>query len=142
MNDWEYFKIIKPYLQNEEVQKMIDIKHHLVNRLSHCLSVSYYSFLICKKIKWNYKAVAKAALFHDFYFTKIKDEDGIKDKIEEFANGHAEEAYLNAVKNFHLSPLEENIILSHMWPLSKYRPKYKEAIIVGLVDKLMTLFGH
>ena len=34
-----------------------------------------------------------------------------------------------------LSPKEENIILSHMWPLAKRRPRSPEAAVVNLVDK-------
>ena len=32
--------------------------------------------------------------------------------------------------------MEENIIVSHMWPLAKKMPRYKEALVVNLADKL------
>ena len=110
MNKYEYFKIVNPYLKNTEVQEMREISHHLTNRLSHCMKVSYLSFLICKKANWDYKSVAKAALLHDFYLGKIKNEKGLKNKLYEFSNGHPEEAYRNTLELFGISPIEENII--------------------------------
>ena len=35
-----------------------------------------------------------------------------------------------------LSSKEENIILSHMWPLARRRPRSAEAAVVNLADKL------
>ena len=32
--------------------------------------------------------------------------------------------------------MEENIIVSHMWPLSRRMPRYKEAVVVNLADKM------
>ena len=32
--------------------------------------------------------------------------------------------------------MEENIIISHMWPLAKKMPRYREAMVVNLADKL------
>ena len=35
-----------------------------------------------------------------------------------------------------LTPMEENIIVSHMWPLARKMPRYREALVVNLADKL------
>ena len=32
--------------------------------------------------------------------------------------------------------MEENIIVSHMWPLARKMPRYREALVVNLADKL------
>ena len=42
----------------------------------------------------------------------------------------------NARALLDLSEKEENIIISHMWPLAKTMPHSKEAVIVNLADKM------
>ena len=37
---------------------------------------------------------------------------------------------------FRLNAKEENIIISHMWPLAKRMPRCREALVVNLADKL------
>ena len=34
-----------------------------------------------------------------------------------------------------LTPKEENIIISHMWPLARKMPRYRESFVVNLADK-------
>ena len=48
----------------------------------------------------------------------------------------------NAIKYFGVNEKEQNIIESHMFPISNVVPKYKEAWLVTLSDKLVaTLEG-
>ena len=44
-------------------------------------------------------------------------------------------AVVNAKKYFELNETQENIIESHMFPMSKTLPKSKEAVLVSLMDK-------
>lgn len=49
---------------------------------------------------------------------------------------HPKSACLNACSYFAITKKEQNIISSHMWPLTlRHVPKCREAIIVCLADK-------
>ena len=49
-NEKEFFNIIDELIQNETVQKMKNFRQHYETTcFDHCLMVSYYCYLICKK---------------------------------------------------------------------------------------------
>ena len=139
LTDNEYINIVDKYLQNDKVQHMKNIPHHDSNRLDHCLKVSYLSYKVSKKLHLNYESVAKAGLLHDLYHEQIDDFENMKDKMSLFMNDHPATALQNAKTICDLSTLEENIILSHMWPASKYKPKFKESFVVGGIDKFVSI---
>jgi len=139
LDDKEYMKLIEPYFNDEKVQLLKNIPHHDSNRLAHSLKVSHLAYTICKKRNLNYESVAKAGLLHDFYFNRIEECKYLKDKVNLFTNGHPEDAVSNAEERFGLTPLEKDIIVSHMWPASKHIPKHKESFIVSYADKVYSL---
>ena len=137
INDKAFYNIIKPYYEDKHIKTLENIPHHKSsNRLEHSLNVSYRAYKIAKKYNLNYESVAKAGLLHDMYFNRINDMKCAEDKIKLLTNDHPKAAVDNAKKYFDISKLEEDIILTHMWPISKYVPKYKESFIVGLADKI------
>ncbi len=138
LDDKEYMAIVSKYLDDCGVQSLKNIPHHDSNRLDHSLKVSYLSYNICKKLNFNYECAAKAGLLHDFYFNRIEECSTFKDKAELFMNEHPEDAVVNAESRFYLSPLEKDIIVSHMWPASKHMPKYKESFVVSFADKVFS----
>ena len=101
MNEFEY--IVSDILNSEEFNKVKYIEHHGVTRYDHLYRVSYYSYLISKKLHFKYKEVARAALLHDFFYS-----DEIRTKKEKFMSTfyHPKWALDNANKNFKLSKLE------------------------------------
>lgn len=139
LKDREFMKEIENYFTDEQVQSLKNVPHHDSNRLNHSLKVAYHSYKICKKHNLNYESVAKAGLLHDFYFNRIEECSKFGDKVKVFAKEHPEDALENASSKFYLTPMEKNIILSHMWPASTHIPKYKEAFVVSLVDKYYSI---
>lgn len=134
--DTEYVQLIDKYMNDDYVQLLKNIPHHDTNRFNHSLKVSYMSYKVCKKLDLNFESAAKAGLLHDLYFNQIHDFDSFSDRFRLFAKDHPEDALYNAESRFNLSPLEKNIIVSHMWPISNHIPKYREAFVVSIVDKL------
>ena len=53
---------------------------------------------------------------------------------------HPEYALKNSKKYFELSPLEEDIILSHMFPVGKHVPKYFESWMVDIIDDIASIY--
>ena len=133
----EYKKIVKEILRNKEFKKMYYIEHHGISRWEHLLKISYYSYIIAKIIKLDYVSVARGALLHDFYLDG--DERSAKRKfLDTFT--HPEKALITSLDNFNLNDMEQNIIFSHMFPIYPIIPKYKESILVDIVDKIIG--GH
>lgn len=137
--DKEYIAIVSKYLKDEQVQSLLNIPHHDSNRLAHSIKVSYLSYNICKKHNWDFEGAAKAGLLHDFYFNRIEECGTVSDKVKLFMNNHPEDAVRNAEEKFYLSPLEKDIIVSHMWPASKHVPRHKESFVVSYADKVYSL---
>ena len=128
--DKEFKYIIKDILSNDEFLKTKQKVHHGITRYDHLMRVSYYSFLVSKFLRLNYKETTRAALVHDFFLDETKDDNKLQALQE-----HPIYALENAKKFFNLNKKEEDIILKHMWPLTLSPPKYLESFIVTLVDK-------
>jgi len=123
-----------------EIQKMKEfVQHGKLSTYSHCKQVSYYSYILVKKLKLNvdYESLVRGAFLHDFY---LYDWHTKNDGHNLHAFTHPKRAAQNASKNFKLNSKEINIIESHMWPLNISKlPKSKEAIVVCLVDKFCAI---
>ena len=46
----------------------------------------------------------------------------------------------NAIREYDLNPIEENVIVSHMYPMGKVRPNCKESWLVSCVDKSVAIY--
>ncbi len=128
----EYLCCVNELLESKNVKELDNSSQHLnTSRLQHSINVSYYSYLICKRLKFDYKSAARAGLLHDLYLYNRH--------IEKFEQSHTiyhpKEALKNAREIAKLNEIEEDAILKHMWPLCKGMPKYKETVVVTLADK-------
>ena len=129
----EFNEIINDIINNPSVQNLNLYKHHyLYTRLEHSLSVSYYSYLLCKFFKLDYKSAARAGLLHDLFFYDCENK---LTRHKHHIHMHPLIALNNAQKLFSLNNLEKDIILKHMWPLTLSFPRYRESFIITLVDK-------
>ena len=129
----KFLEIINDILTNKSIQNLKLYKHHYAyTRLEHCLSVSYYTYVICKFLHLDYKSAARAALLHDLFFYDCEDKIS---RPKNHIKNHPKIALENANKLFNLNKKEQDIILKHMWPLTFSPPKYLESFIVTIVDK-------
>ena len=53
IKDKKYNNIIKDIIRNPYVKQMANIEHHGISRLEHSLKVSYYYYLISKKLHFD-----------------------------------------------------------------------------------------
>ena len=132
----EYLTAVEDVLDSEEVQ---DLKyfahHHSTTRFQHCLNVSYYSFLLCRKLGFDARQAARAGMLHDLYHSSPKC-------TKEHLRNHPRIALENARNNFDLSDVEEDVILKHMWPIRKGRPSYPESYVVMFTDKYIAFIEY
>ncbi|HWT26923.1 MAG TPA: phosphohydrolase [Mobilitalea sp.] len=115
------------------------LQHGNTSTFLHCMVVAYYSYLLSLRlpVQFDNRSIVRGALLHDFYLYDWHIPDG-RHKLHGFV--HPGFALTNAKKYFKLNQIESDIIAKHMWPLTvtKY-PKYKEALLVCLVDKYCSL---
>jgi len=128
----DFRNCIKELLESENVKALDNYSQHLnTSRLQHSINVSYYSYLICKHLRFDYKSAARAGLLHDLYLYNRH----IEKPEQSHTIYHPKEALKNAKKIANINKVEEDAILKHMWPLCKGVPRYKEAFVVTLADK-------
>ena len=132
--DKEYKKIVKDIFRNVKFKNLYNIEHHGISRMEHSIKISYYSYIIAKKLKMDYVSVARGGLLHDFFLDG--DERRIKKKFCDTFT-HPKRALKTSIHNFEVNDIEKNIIVSHMFPFYLSLPKYKESVLVNLVDKVV-----
>ena len=125
-------------LEDEPMVRAMDaIPQHVkgVSCYDHCLFVAYVGFTLCRIFGLDYRAAARAGLLHDLYLQKWEETD-----VGRFRRLviHPQLALENA-RAFGLSPMEEDIIGKHMWPLTIIPPTCREAWIVNSADTFISL---
>lgn len=131
--DKEFISIIDNIINNETVQKMQNFRQHYnVSCFDHCLCVSYYSYLLCKKLHLDYKSVARAGMLHDLFLYDWRKKIN-RSGFHAFTHGKL--ACENACKLFDLNEKEKDIIIKHMWPVTIKFPSSVEGFILTFVDK-------
>lgn len=134
MLDKEFLEIVQPILDLEEFNNTKFQRHHGITRYDHSMNVAYITYVVTKNLKLNYKEATFAALIHDFFNDEVKDENGYKRLLD-----HPKHALKNAMRYFELTDLQKDIIAKHMFPVTLTPPKYKESILVSLIDKYSSI---
>jgi len=129
----EYLDCVSDIIENEAVRSMKQYNQHRgVDCYEHCLNVSIRSYLICRRLGFDYRSAARGGLLHDFFlydWHKGNPYGGLH------AFSHPKIAAINAGKIFNLNKREQDVIKKHMWPLTILLPKYPESFVVIVVDK-------
>jgi uncharacterized protein len=147
----DFNKETKDILENKVFQEMDGfIQHGDTTCMEHCLSVAKTSYslgLILNKrfhLGLDVRAIARGALLHDLF---LYDWHGNKFHVGKLFHltkmhgfTHPQIALDNAKKYFKLNNIEKDIIQKHMWPLTLLHiPRYKESLIVCMVDKYCSI---
>lgn len=111
------------------------LQHGSTTVYEHSISVAIMCLLIASllPIKVNRRSLVKGALLHDYFLY-----DWHKSEKWHKWHGfrHGEFARKNAKRDFDINELEENMISSHMFPISQTIPRYKESVILCISDKI------
>jgi len=130
---YEFEAMISDITNHDRFLELKHELHHGISRYEHSLRVAKMTYKISKKMNIDYERTTRAALLHDFFFDSEAKEYSTQKKLVI----HPELALTNASKYFDIDKKQANIISSHMFPLSKVLPKYKESLVVSLADKLV-----
>lgn len=132
--DYEFLNIIEELIKNETVQEMKKYRQHYETTCyEHCLLVSYYCYIICKKYNLDYISAARAAMLHDLFLYDWRQRQPDRKGLHAFTHGKV--ACNNACKLFDLNKKEKDIIIKHMWPVTVSFPTSPEGFILTFVDK-------
>lgn len=115
------------------------MQHGCVSVYSHSVSVSIMALILCRifSIKADERSLVRGALLHDYFLYDWHKKDP-GHKWHGFI--HSRRALKNATRDFPLNKTEQDIILTHMFPLNlTLIPRRKESALVCLADKLCAL---
>ncbi len=133
----EFNNICSEIIQNPEFLKLKDIKHHDKDIYSHNLKVAWISYLTAKKFKLHVNEMVRGALLHDFFLYDWRKK-GRGDEFLPHGFTHPFVSLKNSERVFgHLTSIERDIIIKHMWPLTIVPPKYPESFFVSFIDKMI-----
>lgn len=132
--------ILRGWADTRDAQRMHQyIQHGTVTTYDHCMSVAQTSFWLNRRlhIGADEQSLVRGAFLHDFYLYDWHD-GAPERKIHGFT--HPAAALRNAKARYPLNLREEQIILTHMWPLTlRQMPRCREAVLVSLADKCCSL---
>ena len=128
--------IAKDIIEKEKFQSLKDEKHHGLNRYEHVMRVARNTYKISRLLRMDYISATRGALLHDYF----NDSDYQNTKGLKKGSLHPVIALNNARREHELNSKEENIIISHMFPLGKVKPNCKESWVVTSVDKVVAIY--
>jgi len=127
----EFYNICSDILENEHFQLLKEEKHHGTSRYNHSIRVAIKTYMTARSRGWSYVEITRAALLHDFYTNDdLNNVDPAKALVI-----HPNVAAKNAKKYFNVSKRVQDMIKTHMYPVTKEMPKTKEALLISLIDK-------
>ena len=134
----EFLDVTDDLIDAPEFKRLSECRHHYgVSRMQHCINVAYYSFVVCRRLGFDYRAAARAGLLHDLFYYEWNSETM---SFRQHAYSHSKDALKNAESLIELTELERDIIKNHMWLCGKIRPRYRETYIVSVADKICALW--
>ncbi len=136
--DEEYLACVQDILEHPVFQSMDQfIQHGVTTCKTHCIQVSYMAYRICRNRGWDSRSAARAGLLHDLFLydwhTHAKETGNHFHGLT-----HPRTAMDNAVRYFHATENEQDMILRHMWPLTLIPPRTKEGFVLQYADKFCT----
>lgn len=111
------------------------MQHGNTSVFRHSVSVAYYSYYLALKMHApvNETALIRGALLHDYFLYDWHERD---DSHKWHGFHHAKKALDNAMEDFELNEVEQDMIRCHMFPLNLRPPKYMESWILCYADKV------
>mgnify|MGYP002534329667 CR=1 FL=1 len=121
---------------NSRLNMMMDFTQHGdTSTLAHTIAVVYCALAIAKilHLRVNKRELIRGGILHDYFLYDWHDGEKGR-KIHGFT--HPSSALMNAEYDFILSNRERDIIGKHMFPLTVKPPKFREAWLICLADKV------
>lgn len=132
----DFMEVANDIVEKDKFQSLKYEPHHGLTRYDHVLRVAKNTYRCSKLLNLDYVSATRGALLHDYFNDcDYKTTKGLKK-----GSMHPVIALNNARREFSLNNKEENIIVSHMFPLGSVKPNCKESWIVTCIDKIVALY--
>lgn len=114
------------------------MQHGRVSVLEHSLRVTACCLALAAALhlRVDTRALVRGALLHDYFLYDWHDRDP-GHRWHGFR--HARTAARNAARDFAISEVERDMILSHMFPLYPHPPCCRESAVLCVADKVCAL---
>ncbi len=111
------------------------MQHGCTSVFRHSVLVAHYSLYLAWKmhVPVDERSLIRGALLHDYFLYDWHEKD---DSHKWHGFHHAAKALENAMEDFKLNEIEQDIIACHMFPLNIRPPKYRESWLVCYADKV------
>lgn len=117
------------------------VQHGSISTYDHVIRVVRFSFYLNRRFHLGApeSELVRGAFLHDFFLYDWHKKGCCGGRLHGFA--HPAIALKNAMRRYRLTPVECNIIESHMWPLTLFSiPKSRAAFIVCFADKVCSSY--
>ncbi len=133
----EFCNLIDNIINNDNFKALDNELHHGISRYDHSIRVAKATYFVGKRLHLKkLEETVIAAVLHDYYLDKDLGEFNAKEKLKE----HPIAACENAKRDFNVNDFQQNIIKTHMFPICKELPKYKESYLVSTMDKCVAAY--
>ena len=133
-------QILNQYRTHEKIQEMRRyIQHGAITTYDHAERVTAMCFWLNRRLHLgaDERALVLGAYLHDFYLYDWHDKE-VRAKLHGYH--HPVTSCENAVHYFHVDQRIQQMIRSHMWPLTITRmPGSREAWILCFADKCISI---
>ncbi len=140
----EIFRIGRDLIISDEAQQMKNYTQHgSTSVFEHALAVAKFSLIFAINlenvfgVKVDREALIRGALLHDYFLYDWHKPSEKRRGLHGFT--HPAIACENAIRDFNISPIEQDIIKHHMFPLTLIWPQSWEGWLVCCADKWCAL---
>ncbi len=140
----EVFSLGRDIIMTDEAQDMKNyIQHGTTSVFEHALAVAKFSLIFAINVetvlgvKVDRPALIRGALLHDYFLYDWHKPSDRRRGLHGFT--HPAIACENAIRDFNIPPIEQDIIRHHMFPLTFFWPHTWEGWIVCCADKWCAL---
>ena len=140
----EVFSLGRDIILTDEAQDMKNYTQHgTTSVFEHVLAVAKFSLIFAINlenvfgVRVDRKALVRGALLHDYFLYDWHKPSDRRRGLHGFT--HPAIACENAIRDFNIPPIEQDIIRHHMFPLTFFCPHSWEGWIVCMADKWCAL---
>lgn len=136
----EFQQILEDLLLHTEMLRSDQyIQHGNTTVLEHSIAVAGFSLRLARRlhIPVREKELIRGALLHDYFLYDWHEKDN-GHRLHGFS--HPYTALRNAMEIYELTPVEQDIIKKHMFPLTPFPPRYRESILICIADKICSTY--
>lgn len=124
-------------INSSEFHQLYSIRRHVFsNTAEHSLRVARYMKKMARVMKFDHRSAERVGLLHDLCFVDQDERKQLKEQNQRYVFYHPKDAANNAGELCgDLSADEINAIETHMFPLSKHRPRGRLSWCLTIADK-------